>query len=179
MKKLTTKDLCLIGIFAGIIAVMAQIIVPLPGVPVTMQTFAIPLAGIVLGAKRGTIAVFIYVLLGAVGLPVFAGFSGGIGHIAGPTGGFILSFPIMAFTTGYGAEKGSRPWLAGGIILGMAINYMCGMLYFSHVLSTDLQAAFTIAVLRFIPADILKAFMAVILGLRLEYYINRVNSQAS
>lgn len=93
-----TLDLCMIGVVTAVIVIMAQISIPMPlGVPMTMQTFAITLAGIILGSKKGAVASLIYVLLGAVGVPVFANFSGGYQLLVGPTGGFIISFPIMAF----------------------------------------------------------------------------------
>ena len=73
-----TLDLCMIGVVTAVIVIMAQISIPMPlGVPMTMQTFAITLAGIILGSKKGAVASLIYVLLGAVGVPVFANFSGG------------------------------------------------------------------------------------------------------
>ena len=111
MKKqsLHIRDLCIIGLFTAVIVIMAQIVIPMPfGVPFTMQTFAITLAGIVLGSKNGAIASIIYVMLGAIGLPVFANFTGGWQSIAGPTGGFILSFPILAYLTGLGMELRSK-----------------------------------------------------------------------
>ena len=93
--KRKTLDIVYCGIFATITAILAQISIPLPGgVPLTLQTFAVSLAGILLGSKKGFISILVYVLMGAIGLPVFSGFSAGIGAIVGPTGGFILSFPI-------------------------------------------------------------------------------------
>ena len=83
---------------------MAQISIPMPGgVPMTMQTFAITLAAVVLGAKLSTVSSVIYLLLGAVGVPVLANFSGGFDKFIGPTGGFLISFPLMAFIIGWGA----------------------------------------------------------------------------
>ena len=76
------KDICYIAIFTAIIAIMAQISIPLPGgVPLTLQTLAVPLAGIILGAKRGTLSTLVYILLAMVGVPVLAGLSGGIGVV--------------------------------------------------------------------------------------------------
>lgn len=79
-----TLDLCMIGVVTAVIVIMAQISIPMPlGVPMTMQTFAITLAGIILGSKKGAVASLIYVLLGAVGVPVFANFSGGYQLLVG------------------------------------------------------------------------------------------------
>lgn len=166
---LSTRDLCLSGIFTAIIAVLAQIFIPMPyGVPMTLQTFAIPFAGVVLGAKRGTLSTLIYVLLGAVGVPVFAGFTGGIGIVFGPTGGFILSFPVLALTAGIGADRNSKALLAFGLIIGPVINYLCGMLMFILVTSGDLKTAFFTCVLPFIPTAVIKTVLAGVLGIKVR-----------
>jgi len=163
--RFSTHDVCYIGIFTAIIAGCAQLSIPMPyGVPMTLQTFAIPLAGIVLGTKNGTISTLVYILLGAIGAPVFANFTGGLGVVLGPTGGFIISFPILALATGIAESKNSKVWLIIGIVLGTIINYLCGMLFFSLVLSKDLTAAFAACVLPFIPTAIIKIFMAAVLG---------------
>ena len=97
--------MCHISIFAAIIAVCAQVSLPMPyGVPLTLQTFAIQLAGVVLGPKKGALAALVYITLGAVGVPVFAGFTGGMGIVLGVTGGFILSFPLLALLAGIGSR---------------------------------------------------------------------------
>ncbi|MDR0570625.1 MAG: biotin transporter BioY [Clostridiales Family XIII bacterium] len=164
-RKMSVQDMCLIGIFTGIICVLGQISIPMPyGVPMTLQTFAVPLAGVMLGAKRGGIATLIYVILGAIGVPVFAGFTGGFGHIAGPTGGFILSFPLMAVAAGIGAGAGNKVWLAGGLVVGAVVNYLCGMFMFSLVTANNLVFAFTACVLPFIPTSIIKIVLVAVLG---------------
>ena len=95
----SVRDICYSGLFAAVIAIMAQISIPMPGgVPMTMQTFAITLAAVVLGAKLSTVSCVIYLLLGAVGVPVLANFSGGFDKFIGPTGGFLISFPLMGLT---------------------------------------------------------------------------------
>ncbi len=96
--KQNVRNLVQIAAFTALLAIMAQISIPMPaGVPMTMQTLAVPLAGLILGANRGTLATVLYVLLGIFGVPVFAGFSGGPGIAFGITGGFIISFPLMAY----------------------------------------------------------------------------------
>lgn len=168
-KKMSINDLCYIGIFTAIIAVLAQISIPMPaGVPMTLQTFAIPLAGIILGAKRGTMAALIYILLGAFGVPVFAELKGGLSFIVGPTGGFLLSFPLMAFAAGIGADKGNRRTLILGLAAGSILNYLFGMLMFSFVTASNLSTAFVSCVLSFIPTAIIKAVLAGVLGLKIK-----------
>ena len=164
-KTLSIRELCQISIFTAIITVCAQIVIPMPyGVPMTLQTFAIPLAGVVLGIKNGTIATLIYVLLGLIGVPVFAGFTGGAGIVFGPTGGFILAFPFMTLTAGIGTKKNSYPWLIMWLVIGATILYTSGMLVFSLVTSNSLLASFTFVVIPFIPTEIVKIIMVVILG---------------
>lgn len=165
IKKFSVIDLCSIGIFTTIIIICAQFSIPMPsGVPMTLQTFAIPLAGIVLGAKNGTYSTLVYVLLGTLGAPVFAGFTGGLGIVFGPTGGFILSFPIIALAAGTGEAKHNNNWLVLGIVAGAVFNYICGMLFFSLVMSSNLQTAFVTCVLPYIPTAIIKMVLVTVLG---------------
>ncbi|MCL2438042.1 MAG: biotin transporter BioY [Coriobacteriia bacterium] len=165
--KTTTRDLCLIALFVAIIAALAQITIPLPFVPLTMQTFAIALAGVVLGARRGAIAAALYLLLGALGVPVFAAFSGGFGFLIGATGGYLLSFPLLAFIAGIAADRavlvregGQRLLaagiLAGGLIVGMLINLMAGTAQLSLVMQIGLLEAFVLGMLPFLIPELLK-----------------------
>lgn len=94
----------LCGLFAAIIAVLTLVTIPMPsGVPITLQTFAVALCGYSLGCAKGTAATFVYVALGAVGLPVFSGMKGGFSVLVGPTGGYIYGFVGMAALCGLGA----------------------------------------------------------------------------
>jgi len=86
------------ALFAAIIGVLAQVTIPLPLVPITGQTLAIGLAATILGARYGTVSVIVYLGLGAVGVPVFSGMSGGLGSLFGPTGGFLIDFIVYNLT---------------------------------------------------------------------------------
>lgn len=98
-------NIVMVGVFAAVLAVLSQISFPLPsGIPVTLQTFAVALCGYALGCKRGTLAVLVYIVLGAVGLPVFANFSGGFGSLVGLAGGYIYGFLPMAALCGLGTK---------------------------------------------------------------------------
>lgn len=168
--KFSVQDICSIAIMTAVTAVMAQISIPMPlGVPMTMQTFAVTLAGIVLGAKRGAISMVIYVLLGAVGVPVLANFSGGFQHLIGPTGGFLLSFPIMAYLIGLGVKlrkkKGMFLLFLG---LGTLVNYAVGVAMFCLLMQSSVWTGITACVLPFIPTAILKAAAASVLGLQIR-----------
>lgn len=176
MKKSRTRDICYIAVFTAIIAIVSQISIPMPaGVPMTMQTFIIPLAAIVLGTKKGTISTVVYVLLGLVGAPVFAGFVGGVEIVFGMTGGFIISFPILALCTGIGYELATRigkdkskgrfyAILTMGVIVGTVINYVFGTVWFSAMTKNSFAYSFAVCVVPFILTTILKIVFVVILG---------------
>ncbi|MCL2617134.1 MAG: biotin transporter BioY [Defluviitaleaceae bacterium] len=182
-RKISTGDLCRMAIFVAVIAICAQIAIPMPGgVPMTLQTWAISLAAIVLGTKNGTMAVLVYILLGVVGAPVFAGFAGGLGIVFGATGGFIISFPLMALAAGIGANtrnaagERSTIWLIAGLILGTVANFVIGMLYFSFVMGVGLQAAFAAAVLPFIPSALLRIALLPAFAKSISYALNTSSS---
>jgi len=155
--KLSTRDLCYIAIFTAVIAVCAQIAIPQPGgVPFTLQAWAISLAGLILGPKKGTIAALIYIVLGAAGAPVFANFSGGIGVIMRPTGGFILSFPVVALLAGLGERKGGIIWVLSGLAAGSIINWTMGLFWFHWFTDFDLRVSFGYAVAPFILVGVVR-----------------------
>ena len=104
-KKISTKSIILIGMFAAVLAVMAQISIPMPsGVPITLQTFGVALTGTILGHKLGTGAVFTYLAIGGVGMPVFSNMSGGFASFVGKTGGFLIGFLFMVWFCGFGVQ---------------------------------------------------------------------------
>lgn len=169
--KMKIQELCMIGLFTAIIVIMAQISIPMPfGVPMTMQTFAVMVAGIVLGSRNGSLSTLIYMLLGAIGLPVFANFTGGWQVLAGPTSGFILTFPLMAYVIGLGCELRSR--IKGayttGIVLGTLLNLLGGLFMFCFLTQSPFIVGFTTCILPFIPVTILKTVLASILGLNIR-----------
>ena len=168
-ERLNVRDLCLIGIFTAIIVVLGQIAIPMPyGIPITLQTFAVLLTGIALGAKRGSLATLCYVLLGALGVPVFSGFAGGFGILFSKSGGFIISFPLMALAAGIGAKSGKLVWMVLGLVMGTVVNYICGMVMFSLITDNSLQIAFFACVLPFIPTAIIKVVLAGVLGVSVK-----------
>ncbi len=164
--KFSIRDICLIGLFAAMTVAVSQIAIPLPGgVPVTMQTFAVLLAGLLLGSKKGCYAILIYVLLGAIGLPVFAGFTGGIGVIFGATGGFILTFPLMAYIVGKSVEKQKNRWtIIMAVIIATLINFIGGTAMFMVFTGNNLINSLVWCVIPFIPGTIIKCVAAVVLG---------------
>ena len=178
--KLSVQDMCMIAASTAIIAIMAQISIPMPlGVPMTMQTFAITFAAIVLGAKNSAIASLLYVLLGTIGVPVFANFTGGYDKVIGPTGGFLISFPIMALLIGLGMDlhmksrKMSIVAMVIGIVVGTIVNYIAGIVWFCVVMDSSFKVGFEACVLPFIPTAILKAILAVVVGLPVRKVVRK------
>lgn len=174
-----TYDLVYVSIFVVLIAVCSWISIPLT-VPVTLQTFGVFIAVGLLGGKRGTLAVLVYILMGAIGIPVFSGFTGGIGILAGTTGGYIVGFLFSALLM-WGMEKlfgKDTKVLAGSMILGLAVCYAVGTLWFMAVYAASSGAAgiFTVlgwCVFPFIIPDIAKIVLALILTKRLSGVIRR------
>lgn len=167
----------MIGLATSLICVIAPISIILPiGVPMTLQTFIITLTAIILGAKRASMATLIYVLLGAFGLPVFSSFTGGWQSITVPTGGFILSFPIMAYIIGLGSDTYiKRKWsLLAGIIIGTVLNFICGVCVYCLVTKSSFFVGFTTCVLPFIPPAIIKALLAYLIGIKIRRRIRNL-----
>jgi biotin transport system substrate-specific component len=173
----TARDLAYMALLAVIIAVCSWISIPAT-VPFTLQTFAIFLAVGLLGGKRGTLAVLVYILLGAVGIPVFSGFAGGIGVLFGSTGGYILGFLGSALVYWLiTAHFGSRlPVRIIAMVLGLAVCYAFGTAWFMVVYARTsgaigLATALSWCVLPFIIPDLCKLALAVILTDRIARHI--------
>lgn len=151
------RELAHVAIFTAIIAVCAQIVIPQPGgVPFTLQAWAVSLAGLVLGPKKGALAAFVYILMGTAGAPVFAAFTGGIGVFMRPTGGFILSFPVVALLAGLGERRGGIVWVLTGLGLGSLFNWAVGLLWFNWITGLGLAVSFGYAVAPFIIVGVVR-----------------------
>lgn len=169
--KLSLQDMAAVGLCTAIIAILAQITIPMPsGVPLTFQTFAIILTSIILGAKKGALSAFLYVFLGAIGVPVLAGFVGGFQYLLGPTGGFLWSFPLMAFLVGLGSEKYRRSKTAFLLLLslGTVMNYVVGVLVFCLVSKSNVITGITLCVLPFLPTSLVQIVLASNLGFKIK-----------
>jgi biotin transport system substrate-specific component len=167
--RLTVVDLARIAVFAALIAALAQASVHLFGnaVPVTGQTLGIMLAGLVLGAVRGGLAALVYVVLGAIGLPIFAGGTGGMGVISGPSGGFILAFPVAAFAIGLLVRRhmsGSVAFTAS-VLGGIGLIYLAGVPWLAWRLGMGAEEAILAGAVAFLPGDLLKAGLATYIAL--------------
>ena len=169
-----TRQLTWTGIMAALIALCAWLTIP-TAVPFTMQTFAIFLAVGLLGGKQGSLAVGIYLLLGAVGLPVFSGFSGGLGAFAGVTGGYLLGFLLMALVMWLGERlfgPGDLVFVLSGIA-GLAVCYLFGTAWFLLLYTgtrgpIGIWAVLSSCVLPFLIPDGVKLALALLLRRRLR-----------
>jgi len=153
--------------FAGILCVLSFVALPLPfsPVPLTGQTLGVMLSGGLLGPVEGATAVGLYLLLGALGLPVFAGGRSGLGILAGPTGGYLWGFVLGAVITGalvrkMGRAAGHGRVLAALVFGGIVVVDACGLLQMCAVTGLSLQQAAALGVAPFLPGDLLKATLA-------------------
>ena len=172
---MTTKRMTRIALCAALLAPCAWLSVPTQP-PFTMQTFGVFLTLLLLGAKDGTIAIGLYILLGALGVPVFSGFNGGMGALMGPTGGYIVGFLLICLIFGLLCGKGAGLWLkALALLLGLAVCYAFGTLWFVKVYG-DMKgpistlSALSMCVFPFILPDLAKLALALWAGKRLEKY---------
>ena len=166
MRRSYVYELVMAAMFAVIIAICAWITVPF-AVPFTMQTFGVFLAIAVLGGKWGTVSVLIYILLGAVGIPVFSGFQGGFGVLFGNTGGYILGFLVSAFLI-WGMELliGRKTWaVLAQMFVGLLACYGFGtlcfwFLYTQNAGAVSIGAVLTVCVVPFVVPDVVKILLA-------------------
>ncbi|UFU00299.1 biotin transporter BioY [Radiobacillus kanasensis] len=155
------------GLFAAITAILAQVEIPLPIVPISGQTLAVGLTATIIGSRYGAIAMVCYALLGAVGLPVFAGFKGGAQILIGPTGGYIFGFILTAYVTGLILEKTKFTITMAMIAntIGMIITLIFGTVQLKLVLDMTWGQALGAGVYPFIAVGLIKAFLASWLGI--------------
>lgn len=165
-----TKTIVICAVFAALMCVFSVITIPTGIIPITMGTFGIMLTAVILGAKRGAVSVAVFILLGAVGLPVFSGFKGGVQVLFGPTGGYIWSYiPMAVIIALISAKLPERKALAVlkivlGCIAGMAVLYALGTVQFMAVQKTGLVKSLSACVIPFIPFDLAKAVLAGYIG---------------
>ena len=165
-----SNKIVLCGIFAALTGVGAMISVPIGQVPINMVHIAIFLSAMIIGPKLAMVSQIVYILMGMVGLPVFSGFAAGLGHILGPTGGFIWSYPIVAFVSAYLFRvKKMKPLVkvAVGILNGWIITYVVGTVYYCVITDLSVNAALVICIVPFLLGDICKSVAAYILIMRL------------
>ena len=166
---LATAVICILSPFT--------IMLPFSPVPVSLSIFAILIAVYALGMKRGIAATGLYMLIGFVGLPVFSGFSSGIGKLLSPTGGYIIGYLFVAFLSGFFIDRWeNRGMHALGMTLGILICYLFGTLWLAREAHMDFRAALAAGVIPFIPADAVKVMITLFVGPKLRRAIGKINA---
>ena len=158
-----TRSFGLVIVFSLFIAACAQFTLPIGEVPITGQTFAVLLTGALLGSRLGAAAVIAYLIEGAVGLPFFAGGGSGIARFMGQTGGYLIAFPAAAYITGAFAEFGwDKRYYTAVIAMGIGslVILASGWAWYTIITNTPADVSFKLAVLRFLPGDIIKIALA-------------------
>lgn len=169
---ISVKHLTLTGVMTAVICILGPLSIPLPmsPVPITFTNLAVYLAVFVLGMKFGTISYIIYLLLGAVGLPIFSSFSGGFGKLAGPTGGYLIGFIFMALIAGFFIEffSGKIFFSVIGMVAGAGICYLLGTLWLARQMNLTFMAALSVGVIPYLAGDLIKIIIAALLGPKLR-----------
>lgn len=166
MKKISIYDMAKCGIMTALMCVLSPVAVPIGPIPVTLSTLMVCLTTVILGTKLGILSYLIYLLLGAVGLPVFSGYAGGVGKLIGPTGGYLIGFIFMVIIGGIFVSKfKAKIWLTGvGMLFGLIVTYAFGTVWFVISMKVDVSYALSVCVWPFIPFDIAKIIVAILLG---------------
>ena len=160
-----TYDITMTALMAAVTCILAPLSIPIGPVPISFTNLAIYLSLYLFGCKKGTVSYLIYLLMGLVGLPVFSGFTGGPAKLAGPTGGYIIGFIIMAVIAGLVIDNCHKSWIQFvGMIVGTIICYLFGTIWFCIVADYTFKAALAVCVIPFIPADLVKMIIAMIIG---------------
>lgn len=186
-RKISTQDMVLCGVFTTLIAVGAFIKVPVPVVPFTLQFLFTMLAGLLLGGRKGALSVGVYILLGLVGLPVFAE-GGGFWYILKPSFGYLLGFMLAAYVTGRMVERKKKlltRWVIAINFLGLLIVYGMGMVYYyvicNYVIDTPIALGplFLYCFVLAVPGDICLCILAAILTVRVRPIFQKMTGNAT
>lgn len=165
---ISTKSLTIIGLMTAVCCVLGPISVPIGAVPVSLGVLAILLTVYVLGTFKGTVATLVYILLGTVGLPVFSGYQGGLQKVSGPTGGYIIGFIFLALIAGAFIDRFSYKKCymhVVGMVLGLAVCYLFGTVWFMFVTKMDFVASLAVCVVPFLLFDALKIAFCFTMGI--------------
>ncbi len=172
MKNFTTKDLIVCALMAAVMCVCSMFTIPTGIISVTLSVFGVMLSAVILGWKRGVIATAVFILLGAVGLPVFSGMRGGFGMLIGPTGGFIWSYIPMAAITGLASDRAEGKFRLLTVIAACFISAtLCdalGAVQYMFVMNVGIGAAFAACFAPFILLDCAKGLVAAALGTKIR-----------
>ncbi len=175
-KKPTAYQLTITGLMTALTCILGPMSLSLPftPVPISLTNLVNFLTVWLLGWRLGTISYLIYLLLGLAGLPIFSGFTGGAGKLLGPTGGYLIGFVFMALVIGLVfAKSENRLIRLAGMILGMAVAYLFGTLWLAYQSGTNVLAAFGSAVIPFIPGDLVKMMLILLVAPSIEVRLRK------
>ena len=169
-KKLTTYQMAVTAVMAAVLCVLGPLTVPIGAVPISLANFVICLTAWLLGPKFGTLSVGLYLALGTIGIPVFSGYGAGIAKLAGPTGGYLVGYLLLAFIGGLFIDKSKgQPVVSGiGRVLGDAACYVLGTIWFMVRTGLDLPTSLTYCVIPYLPGDVIKIALASLLTIQLD-----------
>ncbi len=174
------RSFALVGVMTAILCIICPIMIHIPvsPVPISLGTLGVVLAVTVLGTKKGTLSVLLYILLGLVGLPVYAGFLSGPGTLWGSTGGYIVGYLLFAIIYGIFLEKGNSKLVPAfiGLLLGTVAVYTTGCLWLSFHHALTFWETISIGVLPYLVGDVVKMVLALTLGLQLRGRLEKVLS---
>ena len=166
-----TRQITLIGLMTAITCILAPLSIPLPfsPVPISLTNLVIFISVFILGMKDATISFLIYLLLGSVGLPVFASFYAGLSVLAGPTGGYLIGFIFLALIQGFAMKYFDRKLIPTiiGMLIGMAVCYIFGTVWLAKLMSLSFKEGLFMGVIPYLPGDAVKIIIAVIVGPKL------------
>lgn len=173
------------GVFAAITAVVSQISLPIGPVPISCSLVAVYLAGLLLPVKTAFISQLVYLLLGAVGVPVFVGFQSGIARLAGPTGGYLVIFPFVSLIVAammivYDRKLSKKrafvrgSYMAAAMLLSLVVCYVVGTAWYMVYAGTSFIAALSLTALPFIPGDLAKIVLCTVLALALRPSVQKI-----
>ena len=174
--KISVKELALVSMFTALTAVGAMISIPLGEVPITLQTLFVILSGLILGPKLGPLSQIVYVTLGLVGVPIFAGFTGGLQSVMAPSFGFIISFIFVSYIVGLISHSGKgfskfNIWL--GAFIGTIAAYLIGLPYMYYILNMVMGKGLSfnmilhMGCILFLPGDFLKFIIASVIAMKI------------
>lgn len=175
--KRSVKEMTTCAALCAVLCVVCPFTVPVGAIPVTLASFAVCCIGGAAGMKKGLIATAVYLLIGALGVPVFAGFRGGVYVLTGPTGGYLFGYLLLAAAAGFVSDRtDSKAAFCGGFCAGTALLYLCGGGWYALSAKLPLSTAVVTGVLPFLPFDAVKMAAAVMMSPKLRKTLRSISA---
>lgn len=174
-RKITTQQMALVAIMTALTCILAPFSLPIGPVPISLTNLVIYFSLYLLGWKLGTLSYVIYLLIGLVGVPVFSGFTAGPAKLFGPTGGYLIGFIPMAIIAGIIIDKYTEKWLLCllAMIVGTIVCYALGTSWLAYEAKMDMMAALWAGVIPFIPGDLVKMALAILIAPKIRAQVCR------